>query len=199
MMISRVLMVIVGFEFIGGNPILQIQSSLLCIRRREWVVMGRFAHFYKALKFKTCRTLLSNVWDKELTLIQRRILGTLRNEKHLDTQVSRKQNSIAYIKLQTARKLNLFYRNMRSTEWKKGRSQRYIPFLLHLETRLDVLLVRIHFCENLVQARQLISHGKVCVNHAVTNKIHWKVSPGSVISFKEDAGITQQTEVSHCK
>lgn len=157
--------------------------------------MGRFAHFYKALKFKTCRTLLSNVWDKELTLIQRRILGTLRNEKRLDTQVSRKQNSIAYIKLQTARKLNLFYRNMRSMEWKKGRSQRYIPFLLHLETRLDVLLVRIHFCENLVQARQLISHGKVCVNHAVTNKIHWKVSPGSIISFKEDAGITQQTEL----
>ncbi|KAL2455301.1 S4 RNA-binding domain-containing protein [Forsythia ovata] len=34
-----------------------------------------------ALRFKTCRLLSGNVWNRELTIIQRRILQRLRNKK----------------------------------------------------------------------------------------------------------------------
>jgi len=45
----------------------------------------------------------------------------------------------------------------------------YIPFLLNPETRLDVILLRLHFCETIPQARQPISHRKVCVNNGIVN------------------------------
>eukprot|EP00268_Persea_americana_P011237 TRINITY_DN14721_c0_g1_i1.p1 TRINITY_DN14721_c0_g1~~TRINITY_DN14721_c0_g1_i1.p1 ORF type:complete len:274 (+),score=-4.11 TRINITY_DN14721_c0_g1_i1:1494-2315(+) len=62
----------------------------------------------------------------------------------------------------------------------------YIPFLLNLETRLDVILVRLHFCETIPQARQLISHRRVCVNNGMVSITHLKVSHGDLISFQEN-------------
>lgn len=62
----------------------------------------------------------------------------------------------------------------------------YIPFLLNLETRLDVILVRLHFCETIPQARQLISHRRLCVNNGMVSITHLKVSHGDLISFQEN-------------
>jgi small subunit ribosomal protein S4 len=71
----------------------------------------------------------------------------------------------------------------------------YIPFLLNLETRLDVILVRIHFCETIPQARQLISHRKVCVNNGMVSITHFKVSHGDLISFQENDARTRGKEI----
>nr|YP_009430417.1 ribosomal protein S4 [Platycodon grandiflorus]ARR27548.1 ribosomal protein S4 [Platycodon grandiflorus] len=76
---------------------------------------------------------------------------------------------------------------------RKGTS--YIPFLLNLETRLDVILVRIHFCESLPQARLLISHRKVCVNQVIVCISHLKVSHGDIISFQENEVRTRGEEI----
>jgi len=62
----------------------------------------------------------------------------------------------------------------------------YIPFLLNLDRRLDVILVRLHFCETIPQARQLISHRRVCVNNRMVSITHLKVSHGDIISFQEN-------------
>lgn len=62
----------------------------------------------------------------------------------------------------------------------------YIPFLLNLERRLDVILVCLHFCETIPQARQLISHRRVCVNNRMVSITHLKVSHGDIISFQEN-------------
>lgn len=71
----------------------------------------------------------------------------------------------------------------------------YIPFLLNLETRLDVLLVRLHFCETIPQARQLISHRRVCVNNGMVSITHLKVSHGDLISFQENNVRTRGEEI----
>ena len=141
-----------------------------------------------ALRFKTCRLLSGNVWNRELTIIQRRILRRLRNKKRsIKRKIYSRKNLNSYIQLQTTRKLSLFYGDLPITEMHRGTERTsYIPFLLNLETRLDVILVRLHFCETIPQARQLISHGRVCVNNGMVSITHFKVSHGDLISFQEN-------------
>ncbi|KAL4293269.1 hypothetical protein AHAS_Ahas18G0111200 [Arachis hypogaea] len=62
----------------------------------------------------------------------------------------------------------------------------YIPFLLNPETRSDVIPVRLHFCETIPQARQPISHRRVCVNNRMGSITRLKVSHGNLISFQEN-------------
>lgn len=139
-----------------------------------------------ALRFQTCRLLLGNVWNRELTIIQRRILRRLRNKKRsIKRKIDKRENLNSYIQLQTTRKLSLFYGTI--TEMHRGRERTsYIPFLLNLETRLDVILVRLHFCETIPQARQLISHRRVCVNNGMVSITHLRLSHGDRISFQEN-------------
>ncbi|YP_009477607.1 ribosomal protein S4 (mitochondrion) [Nymphaea colorata] len=139
-----------------------------------------------ALRFKTCRLLLGNVWNRELTIIQRRILRRLRNKKRsIKRKIYSRQNLNSYIKLQTTRKLSLFYGSIIEMHRRAERTS-YIPFLLNLETRLDVILVRLHFCETLPQARQLISHRRVCVNNGMVSITRLKVFHGDKISFQSN-------------
>nr|YP_010899683.1 ribosomal protein S4 [Cuscuta epithymum]WHS15808.1 ribosomal protein S4 [Cuscuta epithymum]DAZ87082.1 TPA_asm: ribosomal protein S4 [Cuscuta epilinum] len=144
-----------------------------------------------ALRFKTCRLLSGNVWKRKLTIIQRRILGRLRNKKRsIKRKIDSRKNLHSYIQLQTTRKLSLFYGNLPITEMHRGTKRTsYIPFLLNPETRSDVIPVRLHFCETIPQARQPISHRRIFVNNGMVNITHFKLSHGDIISFKEnDAG-----------
>nr|QKE23989.1 ribosomal protein S4 [Schnabelia oligophylla] len=137
-----------------------------------------------ALRFKRCRLLEGNVWNRELTIIQRRILKRLRKKKRsIHRRLYSIRNLHTYLKSQTTRKFSLFHG---TPEMHRRRKQPYIPFLLNPERRLDVLLVRLHFRQSLPQARQPISHGKVCVNHRVVNILHFQVCHGDLISLKED-------------
>nr|UFX34198.1 ribosomal protein S4 [Tribulus terrestris] len=140
------------------------------------------------LRFKTCRLLLGNVWNRELTIIQRRILRKLRKKKRsIKRKIYSRKNRNSYIQLQTTRKLSLFYGDLPITEMHRGTKRTsYIPFLLNLETRLDVILVRLHFRETIPQARQPISHRRVCVNNRMVSITHFKVSHGDLISFQEN-------------
>nr|UTS76939.1 ribosomal protein S4 [Cuscuta microstyla] len=148
-----------------------------------------------ALRFKTCRLLSGNVWKRKLTIIQRRILGRLRNKKR---SIKRNiyKNLHSYIQLQTTRKLSLFYGNLPITEMHRGTKRTsYIPFLLNPETRSDVIPVRLHFCETIPQARQPISHRKACVNNGKVNMTHLKLSHGDIISFQENDARTRGEEI----
>nr|QXU75659.1 ribosomal protein S4 [Hoya lithophytica] len=71
----------------------------------------------------------------------------------------------------------------------------YIPFLLNPETRSDVIPVRLHFRETIPQARQPISHRRVCVNNGMVSITHFKVSHGDIISFQENVARTRSEEI----
>nr|AGL75402.1 ribosomal protein S4 [Utricularia gibba] len=140
-----------------------------------------------ALRFKTCRLLSGNVWNRELTIIQRRILQRLRNKKRsMLRKIYSRENLNSYIQSQTTRKLSLFHGDLPITEMHRRRKRSTIPFLLNPETRSDVIPVRLHFRETIPQARQPISHRRVCVNNRMVNIIHFKVSHGELISLKEN-------------
>lgn len=136
------------------------------------------------LRFKTCRLLSGNVRKRELTIIQRRILRRLRNKKsNIKRKISPRENLNSYIQSQTTRKLPLFHGDLPH----RGRERTsYIPFPLNPETRSDVIPVRLHFCETIPQARQPISHRRVCVNNGMVSITHLKVSHGDLISFQEN-------------
>ncbi|CAN6462548.1 unnamed protein product [Victoria cruziana] len=103
----------------------------------------------------TCRLLPGNVRNRELTIIQRRILRRLRNKKRsIKRKIYSRQN------------LNKMHRRAERTS--------YIPFPLNLETRSNVILIHLHFRETIPQARQLISHRRVCVNNGMVSIIRLK-------------------------
>ncbi|XP_056163908.1 ribosomal protein S4, mitochondrial [Syzygium oleosum] len=141
-----------------------------------------------ALRFKTCRLLSGNVRKRELTIIQRRILRRLRKKnRSIKRKIYSRENLNSYIQLQTTRKLSLFYGDLPITEMHRGTEQTsYIPFPLNPETRSDVIPVRLHFRETIPQARQPISHRRVCVNNGMVSITHLKVSHGDLISFQEN-------------
>ncbi|KAL4179632.1 hypothetical protein AMTRI_Chr13g88270 [Amborella trichopoda] len=110
-----------------------------------------------ALRFKTCRPLSGNVWNRELTIIQCRILRRLRNKKRsIKRKIYPRKNLNSYIKLQTTRKLS------------------------------DVIPVRLHFRETRPQARLLISHRRLRVNNGMVSITRLKVSHGDLISFQRN-------------
>nr|QGK85862.1 ribosomal protein S4 [Hordeum vulgare subsp. vulgare] len=150
-----------------------------------------------ALRFKTCRLLPGNVRNRELSLIQRRILRRLRNKRRsIKRNLSRRENLNSNIKSQTTRKLSLYYGDLPIREMHRGRERTsYIPFLLNQETRSDVIPVRLHFSDTLPQARQPISHRRVCLNNGLVTITHLKVSHGDLISFKENDARTRGFEI----
>nr|YP_006280945.1 ribosomal protein S4 [Spirodela polyrhiza]AFI54954.1 ribosomal protein S4 [Spirodela polyrhiza] len=150
-----------------------------------------------ALRFKTCRLLQGNVRNRELTKIQRRILGRLRNKKRsIKINLSERENLNSYIKSQTTRKLPLFHGDLPITEMHRGTEQTsYIPLQLNPETRSDVIPVRLHFRETISQARQPISHRRLCVNNGMVSMTHFKVSHGDLISFQENDARTRGEEI----
>nr|WHL30905.1 ribosomal protein S4 [Dipodium fevrellii] len=152
-----------------------------------------------AFQFKTCRLLPGNVRNRELSLIQRRILRRLRNKRRsMKRNLSLRENFNSNIKSQTTRKLPLYYGDLPIREMHRGTEQRtsYIPFLLNQETRSDVIPVRLHFSYTLPQARQPISHRRVCVNNGLVSITHLKVSHGDIISFQENDARTRGEEIS---
>ena len=108
----------------------------------------------------------------------------------------RSENLNSNIKLQTTRKLSIYYGDLPIREMYRGRERTsYIPFLLNQETRSDVIPVRLHFSDTLPQARQPISHRRVCLNNGLVTITHLKVSHGDLISFKENDARTRGEEI----
>lgn len=69
----------------------------------------------------------------------------------------------------------------------RGRERKKdIPFPLNPERRLDVLPVRLHFRSTLPQARQPISHRRLCVNNRMVSITHFFLSHGDRISLIEN-------------
>jgi ribosomal protein S4 len=59
---------------------------------------------------------------------------------------------------------------------------KYYQFIMALESRLDVLIFRLHFVDTIGQARQFINHEKITVNGTVINRQSYRVSVSDVVS-----------------
>ena len=132
-------------------------------------------------KFKVCRRISENIWPiKKLTPKQNNLIYRLRKS------TNRKQSDFS-LRLKQMKKLSFFYGlRHRSCIAKYNLISSYLDkeksFLLKLETRLDVILVRLNFCCTISTARQLISHKKICVNFNVVKSPSHQLRIGDVLS-----------------
>lgn len=134
-------------------------------------------------RFKTCRQISENVWQtKKLTQKQKAIILKLRRK------TNKKQSDFSK-QLQTRQKLSLFYGKLPIKKMQRSKTHTYLDkknsLLFDIEKRLDVILVRLNFCLTIFQARQLISHKKICVNYKMVNIPGFQVSNGDPISIQE--------------
>jgi len=137
------------------------------------------------LPFKICRRLGENVWARrgKLTPKQNNIIRLL-----LKKNINQKQSDFSK-KLLQWKKLAFFYgmsslSNNESFNKALRRPDKKKSLLLNLETRLDVILVRLYFCSTLFKARQLIAHEQICVNFQIVNIPGFTVKSGDVISIQ---------------
>lgn len=95
--------------------------------------------------------------------------------------------------LQAGKKLRLFYGNLLkkylkkkihlTLKKKKLKFHRVNVFLSYFEKRLDTVIYRAKFAPTLQSARQLISHGKVCVNKVKINNKAYSIEKGDIVSL----------------
>jgi len=101
------------FDFLGKTkprPSKQKVSKRLAWSRVKNERLFEICHAMPALKFKTCRLLAGNVWKRQPSKIQRRILQRLRRrgipiKRYL--LLFQRENRNLHIKLQTIRKVSL--------------------------------------------------------------------------------------------
>nr|YP_009047301.1 ribosomal protein S4 [Ptychomnion cygnisetum]AGN74053.1 ribosomal protein S4 [Ptychomnion cygnisetum]AHG59218.1 ribosomal protein S4 [Ptychomnion cygnisetum] len=137
-----------------------------------------------ASRFKTCRQISENVWQtQKLTQKQKAIILKLRKK------TNKKQSDFSK-ELQTIQKLSLFYGELPIRKMRRSKTQTYLDkknsLLFDIERRLDVILVRPNLCLTIFQARQLISHKKICVNYKMVNIPGFQLSKGDLISIQDN-------------
>lgn len=136
------------------------------------------------LPFKLSHRLQENIWyHKKLSPKQNKKIKFL-----LKKTTNRKQSDFSR-KLLQWKKLAFFYStfsldNNQTFNKLFSQKDKKKSLLLNLETRLDVLLVRLYFCSTLPMARHLISHKQICVNFQTVDVPKFHVKNGDIISIK---------------
>ena len=64
---------------------------------------------------------------------------------------------------------------------KKDKINIFKKVLIRLESRLDINILRLRFAKTIFQAKQLINHGKICVNNKLVNKPNFILKKGDII------------------
>ena len=101
--------------------------------------------------------------------------------------------------LQNKQRLNFYYGTLRKSYLKKLvkeslkeskhiNSQATVLLIEKLETRLDTILYRTHFCHSFRSAKQLISHQKIYVNNKIVKHNFHALKKGDIITL--DKSIT---------
>jgi ribosomal protein S4 len=64
---------------------------------------------------------------------------------------------------------------------KKNKINTFKNFILLLESRLDIVVVRLKLAKTIFQSKQLINHGKIQINNQIINKSNYLLKKGDII------------------
>lgn len=97
-------------------------------------------------------------------------------------------------RIYTLRRLfRYFYGYLRNNVWKKAyfisrnKKNRLLHFMQFLENRLSVIVFRMNFVFNLLQAKQFIRHGFIYVNKKKIKFTNFKISENDIVSIDTKA------------
>jgi len=115
----------------------------------------------------------------------------------------KKRSQFAY-QLKAKQLISTLYGNLNTqyfkTLYKKCKSlkgKNSINFFSTLEKRLDCILYRACFVTSLQEAKQLISHKKICINNNIISKPGYVVEPGDIISVVSNASKSQAQTITN--
>lgn len=131
-------------------------------------------------RFKASRRFDLNIYGHPKALKRQSKERRPRKISEYDTQLLEKQKVKAIYNL-LERQFYRYYVKARKMEGIVGEN-----LLFLLESRLDNLVYRIGFARSIRQARQMVNHGLILVDGKRVDIPSYNVTPGQVISLKED-------------
>lgn len=159
------------------------------------------------LRVKTSRKLGVSFWPwrrihpKQLLTLEKNAKMQFRQANSL--QKKKKRSQFAY-QLKAKQLISTLYGNLNTQYFKtlfkkckslKGKSS--VNFFSTLERRLDCILYRASFVTSLQEAKQLISHKKICINNNIISKPGYLLEPGDIISVVSGTSKSQAQTISN--
>jgi small subunit ribosomal protein S4 len=142
---------------------------------------------YRGRKTDICRKVGFNLWGKPKCPSQKRPYPTgqhgpnLRDRRTSEygEQLLAKQVIRSYYHVMEKQFYNTFVKAQRM----HGNTS--LNFLRLLELRLQTAVFRLGYAKSIFQARQMVSHGHICVNGKVVNVPSYRLRIGDVISVRD--------------
>jgi len=107
----------------------------------------------------------------------------------INPKKARRRMSYKVLTTLDARRFKYYYHNIPVKQLKKIIKSykalyinKYKIFLFLLESRLDVILYRMHLVTSIAEGRQYINHCKITVNNKIINKANFILKFGDVVS-----------------
>ncbi|MFI3257970.1 MAG: 30S ribosomal protein S4 [Spirochaetales bacterium] len=132
-------------------------------------------------RFKECRKLGVNACGHPKAM--KRVAATPKRRRKVSEyglQLNEKQKVKAYYGIFEKQLRNYYAKAKKRTEMRTGDA-----LLIMLEQRLDNMVYRIGFANSIRMARQVVSHGHICVNDKKIDIPSYIVQPNDVITLRE--------------
>lgn len=133
---------------------------------------------------------LSKLQRKKWNVLKKKVKNILRNKKKIQLKPEKRKNFFQK-RLFEIQKLRNFYgcipkyqlKNLfRKLKKKKNQINMFKKFIILLESRLDIIIVRLKLAKTIFQSQQLINHNKIKVNNQIINKPNYLLRKGDIIN-----------------
>ncbi|WP_329885820.1 30S ribosomal protein S4 [Pseudoramibacter faecis] len=130
-------------------------------------------------RFKQCRRFGVNLYGNPKAL-DRKVSEQRRGKpSEYSQQLNEKQKVKAYYNIRE-KQMRRYYEDAFKREGTTS-----LHLFRSLESRLDNLVLRMHFASTIFQARQMVGHGHILVNGRRVDIPSYQVRPGDTISLKQ--------------
>lgn len=130
-------------------------------------------------RFKQCRRFGVNLYGNPKAL-DRKVSERRRGKpSEYSQQLNEKQKVKAYYNIRE-KQMHRYYEDAFKREGTTS-----LHLFRSLESRLDNLVLRMHFASTIFQARQMVGHGHILVNGRRVDIPSYQVRPGDTISLKQ--------------
>ena len=138
-----------------NNGNIHINLKLNKLKKKKWNIFKKKIRYKKEIKPETRKKFFQKrLFEKQLL---KNFYGNISEKKFKNLNKKLKKNK---------KKKNIFKN-----------------FILNLEHRLDINLVRFKFTKTIYQSRQLINHKKIKINNKIINKPNFFLKKGDIITI----------------
>lgn len=161
---------------------------LLKQKNQTKILFKNRSNLWGSLKIKTLKRRKWKRLRRSLKIFKRSPRG-LKKKLKINQQVQTKKYKLSLKKKQLFRK---YYGNQKEKQLrsifkkllhKYPKSNQIQLIINEFETRIDIILLRLGFVNNLIESQQLIKHGKILINGVIVKSLNVRVKKNDIISI----------------